>query len=97
MKKRILCLSLAVLMLLTSVFTLASCMGNTTTTPPVTNTCTNHVDADHDGKCDVQGCTGTVAVKHVDAKHDGKCDICGKTVAVVHGTPDEDYKCPTWI
>jgi len=82
-------------MLLTSVFTLASCMGNTTTTPPVTNTCTNHVDADHDGKCDVQGCTGTVAVKHVDAKHDGKCDTCGKTVPVVHGTPDEDYKCPT--
>ena len=93
MKKRILCLSLAVLMLLTSVFTLASCMGNTTT-PPVTNTCTNHVDTNHDGKCDAAACTkADMEVTHTDANSDGKCDVCGKDNSHVCVDSDADCEC----
>lgn len=98
MNKRILCLSLAVLMLLTSVFSLASCMGPDNTDPPTTQTCTNHTDANHDGKCDVATCGAAVTAAHVDANHDGKCDTpacVNKTMEIKHDAPDADYNCVT--
>ncbi|MBQ9145250.1 MAG: starch-binding protein, partial [Clostridia bacterium] len=50
--------------------------------PPV---CTEHADANVDGKCD--NCGAAVGIdepdctEHVDADADGKCDKCGETVA----------------
>ena len=86
MKKRIVCLFLAVLMVLGSVSLLASCGEEE---------CTNHVDANHDGKCDTEGCTQTLPVKHEDKNEDGKCDGCGKTMETTEEEEceheDEDY------
>ena len=56
--KRILSLSLALIMVLSCVAVLASCVGGqttTTTTKPLVN-CTNHVDEDGDFLCDTEGC-----------------------------------------
>ena len=95
MKKRILCLALTVLMLLTSVLGMVACTG-TPTTPPVTQTCTNHTDANHDNKCD--SCAAAVNSQHVDANHDGTCDTptCNKKgLTVVHDDADENYVCDT--
>ena len=57
--KRIVCLLLAILMVFGSVAVLASC-----------GECTEHVDANHDGKCDNDGCEATVTVTHVDENAD---------------------------
>ena len=73
MKKRIVCLFLTVLMVFSCVAVLASCGGDNTA-------CTNHVDANHDGKCDTEGCSQTLTVVHKDNNGDGKCDACGATV-----------------
>lgn len=94
MKKRILCLTMAVLMVLSTVFTLASCMGGGG--GGTTQACTNHVDNNHDGKCDTPTCGTAVEVKHTDANHDGKCDVaaCSKTgLEVKHVDNNGDYKC----
>ena len=101
MKKRIFCLSMAMLMILTSAFGLVSCMTPTTPTPtpgPTTQTCPGHKDENHDGKCDnIQfNCTATVKVEHVDANHDGVCDVkkCGKkNLKVTHNDEDKNYIC----
>ena len=103
MNKRIMCLLLTALMLLTSVFSLASCMGGGTTpggTTPggTTQACTNHTDKNHDGKCDVATCGAAVTPAHVDANHDGKCDVAtcvNKTMTVKHDDANKDYVCDT--
>jgi len=92
---------MAMLMILTSAFGLVSCMGTTTPTPtpgPTTQTCTNHKDENHDGKCDnIQlNCTATVKVEHVDENHDGVCDVkkCGKkNLKVTHNDKDNNFVC----
>ena len=97
MKKRIFCLTMAVLMLLSTVFTLASC-GNPPVDPGTTQTCTNHVDANHDGKCDNTTCQAAVTPAHVDANHDGKCDVptcVNKKMEVKHDDANKDYVCDT--
>ena len=62
--KKVLILILA-MVLSFSVFALAACQ-----TP-----CETHVDANHDGICDVCA-TANLPVVHADSNHDGKCDIC---------------------
>ena len=89
MKKRIVCLFLTVLMVFSCVAVLASCGGDNTA-------CTNHVDANHDGKCDTEGCSQTLTVVHKDNNGDGKCDTCGATVEVEeceHEDEDLDGYC----
>lgn len=71
MKKRILSLIL-----------LSCALGAVSCNPDKPNEpCTEHVDADHNGSCDV--CGESVEVTHVDANNDGKCDVCGATVEVI--------------
>ena len=48
--------------------------------------CINHIDANHDGKCDV--CEKEVPVNHVDNDKDGKCDVCGKEINHVDNNDD---------
>ena len=62
--KKVLILILA-MVLSFSVFALAACQ-----TP-----CETHVDANHDGICDVCA-TANLSVVHADSNHDGKCDVC---------------------
>lgn len=52
----------------------------TTTTTKKPEPCTEHVDTDSDGKCDVCGTDMPKAscTEHVDADDDGKCDKCGE-------------------
>lgn len=52
----------------------------TTTTTKKPEPCTEHVDTDDDGKCDVCGTDMPKAscTEHVDADDDGKCDKCGE-------------------
>ncbi len=73
--KRFLSLLLCVLVLATCVFPLIACNGDTT------DPCTEHTDANKDGKCDNCGEAVTVVcTKHVDANGDQKCDNCGVAV-----------------
>ena len=93
MKKRIFCLSMAVLMLLTCVLSFASCMGGSGTgggvTPPPA---CEHEDKRHDGECDF--CGEAVEVVHEDADHDGKCDVCkAKGLKTPHVDKNKDYIC----
>lgn len=82
MKKRILCLILALAMMISCVAILASCGEEDT---PNTG-CTEHVDDDKNGKCDVCGeeiikqCN-----KHVDEDGDGYCDVCKTEIAIGGG------------
>ncbi|MBQ4071924.1 MAG: hypothetical protein IJD51_05905 [Clostridia bacterium] len=93
MKKKILCLLLALVMVVGMVGILASCGGEE-------EPCTEHVDTNPaDGKCDVCGETvktdeggnnNTPCTQHVDTNPaDGKCDVCGTTVQV-EGGGEED-------
>ena len=95
MKKRIFCLSMAILMLLGTVLSFASCTGGTTPTPtpgPSGSTCTEHEDKRHDGECDI--CGETVEVVHVDDDHNGRCDVCkAKGLKVTHVDKNGDYEC----
>ena len=89
MKTKLLALLLVMIMALGM---LAACGGGD-------KECTNHVDANLDGKCDNEGCDKAVpCTKHVDENHDGKCDraYCGMTVSIKcddHYDDDGDYKC----
>ena len=75
MKTKLLAL-LLVLVMAVGVF--AAC------TPPASDPCTNHVDANKDGICDNDGCGASVAIPKcdecVDADDNGKCDVCKRTV-----------------
>jgi hypothetical protein len=69
---------------------LASCGGG----GGGTTTCTNHVDANHDLKCDT--CQAAVdCTSHVDADNDLKCDYCKAKMACTHPDDkiDEDGFC----
>ena len=46
---------------------------------PDDKTCTSHVDANNDGKCD--NCQADYHPSHVDGNGDGKCDVCGTTMS----------------
>ena len=100
MKKRIFCLLMAVLMILSTVFTLASCTGGNTTTDNggnndggnTNNECT-HKDNDHDGKCDA--CKAKVEVKHEDKNKDCVCDAVKCKAKLEHVDANKDYKCDT--
>ena len=60
------------------------------------STCNNHVDANHDGVCDTNGCEELFeTVEHVDSNHNGKCDFakCGASMEIVHTDKDRDGVC----
>ena len=86
MKKKLICLFLAVAMMLSCFIALTSCDD------PV---CESHVDKDKDKKCDV--CGEDVKGKDEDdcecedKDDDGKCDKCGECLECVDN--DEDGKC----
>lgn len=66
-------------------FTLAACQPTE---------CTNHVDANSDGICDICGKDLRADCNHVDANHDGICDKCGQTgMEVVHTWDSATGKC----
>ncbi|MBO7304522.1 MAG: hypothetical protein J6V09_04810 [Clostridia bacterium] len=83
MKKRILCLVLAVIMIFGSCFALASCGEKECT----------HVDENNDRKCDL--CKERVGKihKHKDEDENDKCDGCGKDMS---SAGDEDEASYPW-
>ncbi len=81
MKKKIVCLLLAMMMIVGCIGVLASCGGGD-------KTCTEHVDADKDNKCDVCGETITANHRHTDSNKDNKCDVCGKAMGGNEATID---------
>jgi hypothetical protein len=75
MKKKLMCLVLALSMLLSCAFILTSCDDETV--------CTEHVDKNNDKQCDVCGEEikedgGDDECEHVDANDDLLCDDCGE-------------------
>ncbi len=76
MKKRILCMLLALVMLVSAIGVLASCKKDDNT-----DACASgHVDKNKDNKCDVckKVIDESVCTSHKDSDEDGKCDKCGK-------------------
>ena len=41
----------------------------------------NHVDQNHDGRCEGSGCTETIEVVHTDENGDNRCDVCQTSMA----------------
>lgn len=71
--------------------TLSACKDAVPTPDPdKTDTCTDHVDKDGDGKCDKCGAdvptTPTTCTVHVDNDGDGKCDKCGANMPITEET-----------
>lgn len=64
----------------------------TTTTTKNPEPCTEHVDADADGKCDECGedMPKAPCTEHVDADNDGKCDECGVEIPTSDFTEAND-------
>ena len=85
MKKKIVCLLLTLIMAFSMVSLLASCGEDTP------EECTEHVDANKDGKCDNCKATVSTACKHEDANDDNKCDKCGKSMGNKPGEEVVDY------
>lgn len=81
--KKFLALLLAALMVL-SVFALAACDKTPDPQPDPGTTCTSHVDANTDYKCDNCGAEleKPACTDHVDADKNGKCDNCEAEVEV---------------
>ncbi len=77
MKKRILCLILAIVMVIGSCAVLSACKGGGD------KTC-EHVNTDGDGKCDK--CGETIKHKHADDDGDEKCDVCSKDMSEAEET-----------
>ena len=81
--KKFLALLLAAVMVLTT-FALVACNDDPTPNPNQgnNNTCTSHVDADTDYKCDNCGAEleKPACTEHVDADKNGKCDVCDAEV-----------------
>ena len=95
MKKRILCLLLAMLMLVSTVSILASC------SKPNDNgddEACEHYDDDEDGYCDecdeeMEDDGGDDEHECVNEDNDGKCDICDKKLSHDHYDDDENGRC----
>lgn len=87
MKTRILSLLLVLVM---AVGMLASCGGGGGGGGG--NTCTNHVDANHDQKCDNDGCTADVPCTH-SWDEDGFCEWCDAFQCVAHVDRNHDQEC----
>ncbi len=87
MKKKIVCLLLAMMMLVGCISVLSSCKD------PETD-CTNHVDENGDNKCDVcdEDMTTAANHRHSDGNGDNKCDVCGKDM----GGSDEEQLLYPW-
>ena len=79
MKKRLISVLFSLVLAMALCFALAACGGETA--------CTEHIDADSNGKCDTCGADVEVNVppctEHTDANSDGKCDTCGTAVEPV--------------
>ena len=97
MKRRIFALAMSVLMILTCVFSFASCMGGGTTNPPtvtVTPHSGDHKDNNCDGKCDLKNSDGKVCGKTAAVQHnyeDGVCTKCNaEDPGAVHDCVDVD-------
>ena len=88
MKTRILSLLLVLVM---AVGMLASCGGGGGGGGGG-DTCTNHVDANHDQKCDNAGCTADVPCPH-NWDEDGFCEWCDAFQCVAHVDRNHDQKC----
>jgi len=73
MKKKLLCLLLAIVMTFGCIAVLTAC-GGEEDDPPV---CEDHVDDNGDGKCDVCQAVLQEDCECVDEDGDGYCDICG--------------------
>ena len=83
MKKKIICLFLAVVMLLGMMSVLAACGGD--------EVC-EHVDADANGACDKCGEPVEVAeCEHADGNLDGVCDACGESMGTSGSCRHEDF------
>ena len=98
MNKRIFALAMSVLMILTCVFSFASCMGSTDNggnnngggTAVVTPHSGAHKDNNCDGKCDLKNSDGKVCGKAATITHtyeDGECTKCGAA------DPDAEHVC----
>ena len=79
MKKRILCLILALIMLVGMCAVFTSCDDE----------CTEHVDENNDKKCDKCGADAKGLHKHKDEDKDEKCDGCGKSMTGGEGGEEE--------
>ncbi len=79
MKKRILCLILALIMLVGMCAVFTSCGDE----------CTEHVDENNDKKCDKCGADAKGLHKHKDEDKDEKCDGCGKSMTGGEGGEEE--------
>ncbi len=77
MKKRLLCLLLALVMTVGAIGVLSSCGGGGGGADTGTHTCK---DANMDGKCDICKKVITVTCEHVDEDENGKCDKCNADV-----------------
>ncbi len=80
MKKTHIKLLLIVLVLLLAATVFVACVNNT---PVQTTECTEHKDADKDGKCDACGKTveEETCTDHIDVDEDNYCEICGAQIA----------------
>ncbi len=77
--KKTLALIMSIVMLLGCLAVFSSC------TDEEVPACTEHVDANTDGKCDICGTDMTSTIicnQHVDANADKKCDNCGADITV---------------
>ena len=95
MKKKLLCLFLAILMLVGSISVLTACGGGGggEDDDPCAKTC-QKIDENKDGKCD--NCKKTIKHTHKDEDpKDSKCDVCSKDMSEVGG--DEEYPTVEWI
>ncbi len=73
--KRILSLLLCIMMVISCTLPLIACGEE--------ETCTKHIDANKDGKCDNCGAAVTIdCTQHIDADRNGKCDNCNATVEI---------------
>lgn len=85
MKKRILCLILAVVMLIGSLGVLTACGGNKDPKDPCAN---GHTNTNKTGVCEV--CGQTIKHTHTDTDDDGKCDVCSKDMSGTAGGGEEE-------
>ncbi len=80
--KKLIALLMCIVMLLGCFTFLSACQK----TP---ETCTEHIDANNDKKCDNCGADITlICNEHIDANGDGKCDNCGADASSTPSNPD---------